>query len=279
LIVAACLIAAYHLCFTAWGLTSGFTFDDLMNLGRSLQYSKASIVRDVVLFFRPSPLFRPWGELWYRLIYESFGFTPLPYRICIHLLMACNVVLTYRVFVLVGGIRSVALMAALIMSYHPELQVFLFNTGFCYDLWCYFFYFLALAVYLRHPELRGRDLAVVLVLFVLALGSKETAVTLPVILLTLELAKGGQWTLRRAVPLLATGAVSAAFVLGRVYGVGGIGSLGGGYQAEFTLTKAMTQGAALVRQFFLFDQGLVLLALIVVAGALTGSRPGPRRAR
>jgi len=130
LVVAVCVIAAYHLSFTPWGLTSGFTFDDLMNLGRSLQYSKASIVRDVVLFFRPSPLFRPWGELWYRLVYESFGFNPLPYRICIHLLMACNVVLTYRVFVLVGGVRSVALMAALIMSYHPELQVFLLNTGF-----------------------------------------------------------------------------------------------------------------------------------------------------
>src|SRR5258706_13627199 len=118
--------------------------------------------------------------------------------------MACNVVLAYRVFVLLGSARSVAMMAGLILSFHSELQPFLYNTGFCYDLWCFLFYFLALLVYLtrrsHHPDLRKRDLILVLLLLVLALNSKETAVSLPVILLAIELSRKRPWTWNRAIP-------------------------------------------------------------------------------
>ena len=88
---------------------------------------------------------------------------------------------------------------------------------------------------LLYPFSRARCLSAscatvnILLPFVLALDSKEMAVTLPVIILTYEFLKATRWAdwkaLRRwswryATPSLMAGAVTAIYLYGKVYGTG-----------------------------------------------------------
>jgi len=249
------LIAIYHWQFTSWGLKAGFTYDDLMNLGRSIQFPIAQVLKELGWFFGSSDLYRPLGELWYRLIYEVFGPSPPAYRVAIQVLLAIDVLLASRFFYLVTRDLLTTLLATLAFSHLPTLAVFYFNTGMVFDLLCFAFYFGAANFYLKR-RLAGmllsyREGAVFWVLLILALNSKEMATTLPVVLLASELTIPGDWTWRRLLPLAVGSICVAAFVFGRVYGPNGIGKLGGGYHTEYTVTRFLHQGKVLLSEFFL----------------------------
>ena len=79
--------------------------------------------------------------------------------------------------------------------------------------------------------LRPAQLLIFLLLFVLALDSKEMAVTLPVIILTYEFLKAPRWadwkaflrwSWRDATPSLIAGAVTAIYLYGKLYGTGSL---------------------------------------------------------
>jgi hypothetical protein len=89
-----------------------------------------------------------------------------------------------------SGSIETAFLGTLLWAHHPALFQLLFNTGTIYEIFCFLFYFAALACYVhwrRQGILSWARAAGVLGLAALALNSKEMAVTLPVALLLFEL--------------------------------------------------------------------------------------------
>ena len=224
------LLISYHLRFSWFGLSAGFTFDDLMNLGRAIQFGWSEALCDTVLFAKPSHLYRPVGALFYRLIHSFAGADPQPYRIACHALIGLNGLLAFALFHRLSGRVAVAALAVIPLVHHPERQLFYVNSGYCYDLLCFAFTMAALLVYAgaraRGHEVTGLRLAWFSGLFVLALGSKEVAVAIPVTILAYELVTPGRWSRRRTVPLLVTGGAVAIFLAGRVLSEAGLAAIG-----------------------------------------------------
>ncbi|GIU76561.1 MAG: hypothetical protein KatS3mg004_3648 [Bryobacteraceae bacterium] len=161
----------------AWpGLFAWFTPDDLMNLHG-------------VVFLHPSQILagreRPTANLVLKGLWELFGLHPRPYRVfCFGLLLA-NLWLALRLFFTSSLSWKTALFAGLFFSYHAQLQDLYFNSGTIYDLLCFFFFFSAMLVYLKGMDEAGFSpgrTALTAALAALAAGSKEIAVSLPVLL-------------------------------------------------------------------------------------------------
>jgi hypothetical protein len=249
-----------HFTFGWWGLRAGYSFDDLMNIGRSIQFPASEQARDVLLFFWPSSVYRPLPELVLRGFYEAFGSNPLPLRILTHGLILANVWAAYRFFRLFVP-AGVALAACIPLAHHPGFQLFYASGGFLFDHLCFLFYFVAARSYWT-----GRW-GVFLVFYILALNSKEMAVTLPAVLLLLEFTRRGTWTWKRLSPLIAAALMAGAFILGRVLGPGGVSSIGS-YQPDYSLT-------ALGRHLVRFSGEFYLLSAfwpLALLGACAGTR-------
>src|SRR5690606_32053249 len=102
-----------------------------------------------VLFFRPSPTFRPTGSIFYRLLFEGWYFNALPYRIACYGLLLLNLGMAYALVRRISGSRLTAGIAVLLFAYHGRFAGLYCNTGLCYDLFCFFFYTAAFLYYLR----------------------------------------------------------------------------------------------------------------------------------
>lgn len=223
-------IAAFFLRFTGPSLHLYFSPDDSMNLYRSWNFPLSWLVKANLLFFLNSPFYRPLVSAWYRSIYYFASFNPAPFHAAILIVLAANVWLTYAVSRRLTDSREIGGLAALLISYHPSFGQLYFDTGFAYDVICYFFYFSAFLLYLRvRQQARVPRLwqwAAFFLLYVCALNSKEMAITLPAFLAIYELlyrrAPVGsprelvRWLRSDGRVLIATILVSALFVAGRL---------------------------------------------------------------
>jgi hypothetical protein len=126
---------------------------------------------------------------------------------------------------MLGCSELAAGLAALAMAYHPGLSNLYYNPGFVYDVLCLFFYLAALVYYGRIRNQSGpprrSQTAVLLLLFLAALGSKEMAITLPAALLAYEWfycrsIREARWVLGLAA------ALDAASVAGKLWGTGAL---------------------------------------------------------
>ena len=177
-------------------------------------------------------IYRPGGALYYLPLYHFFGLDPLSYRIVqISILARCpsrSPIISPDFYPLPA---RVAFLAVLGLCYHPVLANLVFVGAFIYDVLCGLFYLAALTYYVHLRErdvcLRPAQLLIFLLLYVLALDSKEMAVTLPVIVLTYEFLKATRWadwkaflrwSWRCATPSLIAGAVTAIYLYGKLYG-------------------------------------------------------------
>jgi hypothetical protein len=103
--------------------------------------------------------------------------------------MTLNIWLVFRLAKLLTGSTEIAVLAALIASYHHRLMDIYLNNGTIYDVLCFTFYYLSFCFYVsarQKGNLTWRQIAGFCALYSLALNSKEMAVTLPVILLVYE---------------------------------------------------------------------------------------------
>ncbi|MGD0048246.1 MAG: hypothetical protein ABSE42_14680 [Bryobacteraceae bacterium] len=228
----ALLLAAYFFRLTRASLHVYFTPDDLMNLYRSWIFPAGHLLKANLLFFLNSDFGRPMASLWYRAIVESAGFHSFWFHASNLAILAANIWLTYAVARRLAGSREIAALTALAMAYQQRLAWLYFDTGFIYDVLCYFFLFAALALYLRvraqNTALRPWHWAALFALYICALNSKEMAVMLPAFLGTYELlyhppgawqpATLYRWLLREGRATLVTGAVAVLFVVGRSIG-------------------------------------------------------------
>ena len=55
-----------------------WTHDDLMNCYRAFQSTWKQLWIDIVCFWQPTPLFRPVGELFYKVMFDQLGMTWKP---------------------------------------------------------------------------------------------------------------------------------------------------------------------------------------------------------
>jgi hypothetical protein len=228
-LLAAASIAAFFFRFTAPSLRGYFSSDDNYNLYFAWHPPLTELLKANLLFFLNSRFYRPLVAAWYRSIYHFAGFNPLPFHVSILIVLAANVWLTYAVARRLSGSREIGALSALLVSYHPNFAPLYFDTGFAYDVICYFFYFSAFLLYLRIRRRSGTartwESAAFLLLYVCALNSKEMAITLPAFLGIYELLyermpfrqarELGRWLAHQGRLLVASTLLMAVFVAGR----------------------------------------------------------------
>jgi hypothetical protein len=288
-LLAGAYIAAYFFFKTRLGLLARFTHDDLMNTWGGVFRPLSQTVLDCFLFFRFAPTYRPLGALVYRASFDLWGFNLKPLRILLMVMMAATLFLVYCFVRRLTLSREAAVLTALFASYHCDFWPLYFNTGQLYDVLCCFFYFWALAYYLRIRQsgrlLRWYEYLVFCGLYILTLDSKELGVSLPVVIAAWELLFNPpavwstgwrRWIKDEFLPVWVTGVMTAAYVAGRIMSPQGLPQLGG-YQMRVSLPVFLEgAGHRLNLLFYLsgyFDakrtEGflLALLLIAVVAGS------------
>jgi len=180
----------------------------------------------------------------------------VPFHVAILIVLAANIWLTYAVSRRLTDSREIGVLAALLVSYHPAFGWLYFDTGFAYDVICYFFYFAAFLFYLRVRQQartpRLWEWAAFFVLYVCALNSKEMAITLPAFLGIYEF-------LYDRVPL------ASARILGRwLKGEGRL--LGNSRKTEHGAKEFLTRTAVRAAPFAL------LIATVFVTGVFVAGR-------
>ncbi len=289
-ILAGIFIAAYFAYVARFSLRAEFTHDDLMNCWRAVFNPLAVHVQDCILFFRHSDSYRPFPQLVYRAGFQFSGFNLLPLRALLFVVMGANIFLTYSFVRRLAGSLEAGVLAALLSSYNVQLTFLYFNTGFLYDIFCFFFYFSALVFYLRIRQtgrlLRWWEVLVFCALYVLALDSKELGVSLPVVIAVWELLFHApalrldpllRWQYRELLPVWITGGITVAFIYGRVLGTEGL-SKTGGYVISVSPAVYLKNTGHLLDQlfyannFFSESRTLWFLALLLATAALARSR-------
>lgn len=286
--VVALALAAWFLANTWRGLLVPFTSDDLMNLygAWTLRASKI-LVANLTPF---TAVYRPLGSALYRVVYLFAGLRPLPFRVVAYALMLTNVWLVYRLVKLATRSGEIAFLAALIWSYHRRLMNIYLNNGTIYDVLCVTFFCLALELYISSREkyggLHGWRIAAFFALFVLALNSKEMAVTLPAMLFAYELiyhrreGSWAQWLLRRRAALVAAliaicATWSKTTQASNFAGVAGYTVHLSAHQF-FATTRLLIAELFLLPQNALSDAQVIVLFAIVWAVAIASRSPALR---
>src|SRR5260370_1606678 len=123
-------------------------------------------------------------------MFDIAGFNPVPFHISNLFTLAANIWLTYCVTRRLTGSREAGALAVLLISYHGSFIPLYFDTGYIYDVVCYFFYFATLSFYLRvrsRPRPPSwRELVILSALYICALNAKEMALTMPGMLIAYE---------------------------------------------------------------------------------------------
>ena len=220
--LSALFILSFFLFFSYSGLFSYFTFDDGTTIFVCLKPFEVSFWRDLLHVLTVfTTAFRPLTTMFWRPLYAVFGFNPLPYRIVVQLLLTVNIGLAYFLARRLEMTREAAALTALVFCYNASTSALYYDTCLVGDVICFLFYALTVLFYIGgrqagHPLGLRRTVAVA-VTYLLALDSKELAVTLPGILLIYELLYR-RWDFRDTRKALCVGALPAAmFVVGAIY--------------------------------------------------------------
>ena len=190
----------------------GFNPDDEMLMHFAISRSLKLNIESVPFFW--NGYIRPLGTIFYLVIYRVFGYWSPPYRIGAFALIAINIVLLYRFAKAMTGSVTAAFLVALAGCFHREIWEIYSSTGTIFDILCQSFILLALTFWVnqRGPE-SWRSVAVIFILTIGAVDSKEMGVAIPVLLLLYDLLFRRKSI--RYIGIAATGAVVAIFLLGR----------------------------------------------------------------
>lgn len=258
-----CFALGYAIFFfrmTRTGFRSWFSSDDLLNLYFGWSRPLPELLRANVQFV--NSYYRPFAELVYYVTYSLFGFNPAPFNVIRFLLGAANVAVLYGFVSRLARSREAGAIAVLLAGFHPSTELLFVDTGMIFDALAFFFYFSALGVYLKCRNAGrvpgGRQIAGILILYILALNSKEIAVNLPVALLLVELTVArepwprrlrGLWQRLRAIAL--AGVITLAFLFGKETGPGALLATPG-YQPVFSWAQYMETYARYAEEFLLY---------------------------
>jgi len=132
--------------------------------------------------------FRPLGQLFYLTDWWIWGIDSFGYHLTNVVFHALNCILVYALARRVSANQRIGLVAAIlfaVMAVHSEAVAW---VGARYDVICAFFFLASVLFFVLFRQCGTRRFYLVsLVMFLLALVSKEIAVTLPVVLLAYDL--------------------------------------------------------------------------------------------
>lgn len=210
------VLAGYFLFWAGKGLFSPFFPDEPMNLYTAWERPAWRLAADLLSVWNND--YRAFGAIFYRILYEAFGFQPLPFRLLCFAFLLLNIWLVYRLALDLTGNTYGALGAALVFAYQPYLSDLYMSSATLFDLLCFAAFWGAVLLYLRHPSHWA-----VVGLALLSMGSKEIAISLPVILLAADgvLKRRPDWRIIggvAAIAIVMVAAKLAAMGQGRVVG-------------------------------------------------------------
>jgi hypothetical protein len=194
-------------------LQSGFFPDDLLNLYEYWVLFWPEVIRQIAWPLADG--YRPFGALFYKPLFAAFGLNPLPFRVVCVGLLVLNLTLAYSLFRLLFD-EVTAAVSVMLFAFHAYLSDLYYSSATIYDLLGFFFYYLALWLYLRYRRTGGRfQCGLIFLVFVCGLNTKEIVVTLPLIFLVVERLSPAP----RSYALAAvTSAVAAVFTLAKAAG-------------------------------------------------------------
>ena len=173
-------------------LSNGFVFDDMDTIVHNEHIKDLS--KNFPAFFnldyfkiaQAEVSYRPIATLSYFLIYALFNLNPLAFHLTSLLLHSFNVIWVYVLVNYIQNNKKSSLIAALVFACHPVLTETVNCISYNEDLLATFFYLLALVLYIKATaKENSSDLPIYffsLVSFLVALLSKEMAITLPAII-------------------------------------------------------------------------------------------------
>jgi len=178
-------------------LTNGFVYDDYATIieNKHIQHPGKSLPslfsRSYFNIASGEASYRPVATLSYYLIYSIGELNATYYHLFSVLLHALNVILVYLLANIIVKNRYTALIAGLLFACHPALTEAVDAISYNEDLLTAFFFFLALISYadITSADVKPRIKAYILSLFyfLLALLSKEMAITLPAVIFLYDL--------------------------------------------------------------------------------------------
>lgn len=170
------------------GLSSGFFPDEVMNIYGYWREPWSTLLWNNVLFFKGA--YRPAGAFFYRPLFDIFGFNPLPYRAICFVLLSANLGLVFLLARRLSGGLLTAALTSVLFAYNAFFSDLYYSSGTIYDLLCFAACAGALLLYVRwrtSGRLSLLQILAIAALYVLALNTKEIAVSLPLALFAIEI--------------------------------------------------------------------------------------------
>lgn len=239
-------------------LQNGFTFDD-----DDIYILKNPFIHDFTLHGIKNILtsfysynYHPLTTLAWLLEYKWFRLDPYPYHLFNVLLHVGNTWLVFKLTTGLSGKKLTGIFVSLLFAIHPMHVESVAWISELKDVLYSFFYLLSLLAYLHYVDdnKRATYYIATLLLFVASLCSKSAAVTLPVLMLAIDVYKG-----RRRNTSLLTEKIPF-FLLAVVFGILAILSQrSGGAINDITLSYGY------LNKLFLFTSGIAGYLISLVA--------------
>ena len=199
--------------------------------------------------------YHPFTTFTWLLIYKWFGTAPLPY----HLLNVClHLINTYLVFLLVKRLSHkdiTALVVMFLFAVHPMHVESVAWASELKDVLYSLFYLLSMLFYLRYiSHFKAKYYTAVLLLFLASLLSKSAAVTLPVLLIVIDLYKGRKINAKLFIEKIPFLFFSLLFGILAIFS----------QQASGAITNLIISYSP-INSFFLFTSGLAFYFIWLIA--------------
>lgn len=212
LLVLGCL---YFVVLANSGLDDYFNPDDSMNLYSACQKSYARLFSSSSLVPWAGEV-RPAGALFYKVIYQRFGFDPLPFHLACFALLSANLALHFALARRLFGDLPLAALALLTACFHGAMWSIYASSGTVYDILCGTFVLIAMLTYAQWRA-RPRWWLAVLVFWstLWATQSKEMGYAVPLLLLSYEFCFGpGEAVWRRLLRVAPSGVAACLSLVG-----------------------------------------------------------------
>lgn len=187
--VPAILLVIVYFLFLVWPATEDYLNpDDTRNLYSAWITPISGLLKETFAFWAGA--IRPVGGLYYRIVYALGGFHPQLFRATCFLLLILNLVLAYRFYLLVTASMRDSFLAVFFGCFHGAMWNIYASTGTIYDILCQTFVLTAVILYVSgrsNGSISWWRAALIWLVDILAIGSKEMAYTLPLLFVCFEL--------------------------------------------------------------------------------------------
>jgi hypothetical protein len=237
-------------CLFHWQVfQTDFARDEMHNLWSLWTPPRWKMLAALFLFWTKTV--RPLAALYYVPLYQLFGLHPGSFTLVRNLALLVNTLIFCKLAGYVGRSAWVAMLASLPIAYQANLGNLAYDGAFIYDVLCGGFYFAALLYYIRRRRAQDSlcpgQIAMLSVLYIAALDSKEMAVSLPVMILAYELLFQGRKA--RFGPLIPIVILTAIFIYGKTTGEGALTELEA-YRPVFVWSRFAESNTRLMNEIF-----------------------------